>query len=249
MDGTLLGHHDYRFEVTLPLIDQIRSMGAPLVLSTSKTLTEVRQWQNRLGIDDPFIVENGSAVVFPDEREEVLGVHLSELESFLEDYSDSITSLVSCSRDEAVKLTGLAPEEAAQAQDRQYSIPFKLHQPELETTIRAEASARNLRIIKGGRFLHLQGNCDKAQAAAIVRRRYVSEEGGVWLAIALGDNDNDRTMLESADIAVVVRTDQGHQLELSNRRTIYTTKTAPEGWCEGMTRALADLPSNLMAAE
>ncbi|MDA0978860.1 MAG: HAD hydrolase family protein, partial [Proteobacteria bacterium] len=65
LDGTLLSHDDYRFESALPLIRELKSAGVQIVLSTSKTLTEVLTWRTRLGLDDPFMVENGSALYLP----------------------------------------------------------------------------------------------------------------------------------------------------------------------------------------
>ncbi|MEM8544407.1 MAG: hypothetical protein AAGF66_10520 [Cyanobacteria bacterium P01_H01_bin.119] len=39
--------------------------GVPIVLVTSKTRAEVDTLRQQMGLTDPFIVENGSAVFFP----------------------------------------------------------------------------------------------------------------------------------------------------------------------------------------
>ena len=241
LDGTLLDHESYRYEEALVWINKIRASGAPLILATSKTKSEVCQWQEILNIDCPYIVENGSAVVFSSKEEVVLGVSRDDLESFILDYEKAITSLTTCTIDQAVALTDLSIEDAEKARDRHYSIPFVLHDAELESTIVDAANLKGYRIIKGGRFFHLQGNCDKADAVSLIAQRYEDEVGGFPIRVVLGDNENDRAMLEGADIPVVVKSDIGHVLKLKNKKTIYTTQTAPAGWGEAIGRVFRDL--------
>ena len=62
LDGTLLNHHDYSFEEAREAIEYIKKSSIPLIIVTSKTFSEVRVLQEKLGITCPFIVENGSAV-------------------------------------------------------------------------------------------------------------------------------------------------------------------------------------------
>ena len=64
MDGTLLNHHDYRFDAVLPSLANLQQLGIPVILNTNKTFAELEQWRERLNLQHPFIVENGSAVLF-----------------------------------------------------------------------------------------------------------------------------------------------------------------------------------------
>jgi len=243
LDGTLLGHHDYRFDPAVPLIHMLQARGATVVLATSKTDEEVKAWQSRLQVIGPYIVENGSAVHSGAEIS-VLGTPISDLEKCLEPFSAEITRLDTCSPEEAIALTGLSPEDARLAQSRQYSVPFKLKDSGLEAALRERAQAAGYRVIKGGRFLHLQGMCDKGDAAELVMRQVEAVSVNRARTVALGDNENDKSMLEKADVAVVLKTDRGHQLQLTNSNTIYTEQLAPEGWCEGLGAALASLGIN-----
>lgn len=243
LDGTLLGHHDYRFEVALPLIQLLQARGATVVLATSKTDEEVKAWQSRLQITGSYIVENGSAVHSGAEVS-VLGTPISDLEKCLEPFSEEITRLDTCSSEEVIALTGLSPEDARLAQSRLYSVPFQLKDSGLEAALRESARVAGYRVIKGGRFLHLQGMCDKGDAAELVRRQVEAASKNIVRTVALGDNENDKSMLENADAAVVLKTDRGHQIQLTNSNTIYTEQLAPEGWCEGLGAALASLGIN-----
>lgn len=241
LDGTLLDHDTYAYETVLPLLRELQSAGVPIVLATSKTRPEVEQWQARLGLASPYIVENGSAAVFADGTEAIFGARLPELVSFLAQYAGSITSFIDCPLDEAVKLTGLTESEAKLARNRQYSLPFILHEPALATAMQKKAAGAGLKILRGGRFLHLQGQCDKYLALQQIKSVLDEEVRGVHRVIALGDNQNDLEMLQHADVAVVMNTKTGHQLELAGSKVIYTQATAPEGWVEGLQAALASI--------
>lgn len=256
LDGTLLNHHDYRYEPVLPLVDSLTHDGVLIVLATSKTLPEVVSWQERLGIAGPFMVENGSAVYFPEseygrddlpgqvDTEEgwlrvLLGARMDELDRFLAPYADRVTSFISCPIDEAMALTSLGEADVQLARQRSYSIPLVVDDEALSSVMRKEAEVAGLRMLKGGRFMHLQGNADKGMALRLVKDVIDRKVGAPQVSIALGDNENDLDMLEAADIGVVVRTDRGHQVRIERPGTIYTEQTAPEGWVEGVEAALA----------
>jgi mannosyl-3-phosphoglycerate phosphatase len=65
LDGTLLTADDYDPGAALPMIERLRAAGIPLVLASSKTRVEMEAWRRRLGIYDPFIIENGGALLWP----------------------------------------------------------------------------------------------------------------------------------------------------------------------------------------
>jgi len=241
LDGTLLGHDSYAYEAVLPLLQELQSAGVPIVLATSKTRSEVEQWQARLGLKPPYIVENGSAAVFADGTEAVFGARLPELVAFMADFAGSTTSLIDCPLDEAMRLTGLTELEAKLARNRQYSLPFVLHESALEAVIKEKAASVGLKILRGGRFLHLQGQCDKQLALQRIKAVLDDEAGWIHRVIALGDNQNDLEMLQHAAVAVVMNTEKGHQLKPAGTRTIYTQAMAPEGWVEGLRDALASI--------
>ncbi len=236
LDGTLLGHEDYSFQINLPLLTNLQKAGVTVVPATSKTQRETMIWLEKLCLKGPAIVENGSAIIFPDRAPTILGVSMPELDTFLDQYRDVTTSFIGCPLSEAMTMTGLTASEAEAARDRHYSIPFVLKDPVLETQLRDAAQAAGLRIIRGGRFLHLQGQCDKQTAVQVL-----ADSSPHSTVMALGDNENDRAMLAAADVAVVVNTAEGHLLELDHAATVYTKAIAPTGWQEGVAQALQHL--------
>jgi mannosyl-3-phosphoglycerate phosphatase len=58
-------------------------------------------------------------------------------------------------------------EQARMAKDRSYDEPFHLLQGNLKN-LRAAIEKRGLRLKRGGRFLHITGQNDKADAARVL---------------------------------------------------------------------------------
>jgi mannosyl-3-phosphoglycerate phosphatase len=65
MDGTLLDHHTYSFEAAKPALSALESKSIPVIPTTSKTFAELQPLRERIGLDGPFIVENGAAIFIP----------------------------------------------------------------------------------------------------------------------------------------------------------------------------------------
>ena len=62
LDGTVLNHHNYAYEAVLPLLEQLQLRGVPVILNSSKTLSELEVWQRRLHLHTPMIAENGGVI-------------------------------------------------------------------------------------------------------------------------------------------------------------------------------------------
>ena len=100
LDGSLLDHHNYSYAPAQPGIRRLQEQDIPLVLATSKTRDEVLVFVNELGLDTPFIIENGGGILVPadyfevsgdltDSYEElVLSTPVSELQGVLDHFID-----------------------------------------------------------------------------------------------------------------------------------------------------------------
>ena len=65
LDGTLLDSATYSYRSALPALELLQQKRIPLVFCSAKTRAEQETYHNRLGIFDPFIVENGGAIFIP----------------------------------------------------------------------------------------------------------------------------------------------------------------------------------------
>lgn len=249
LDGTLLDHYSYSWDAALPSLHFLSENDIPVVINTSKTRDEVIELQKSLNLVAPFIVENGSAVYFPQkesdlteltfevkvlgrERQDILNV-LANLrtEGFeYESYSD-------WSVEDLMQRTGLEREKAEQSQRRLFSEPLIWQDDEEKLeAFKTALNQHGLRLIKGGRFYHVLGDSNKGKAIQYVRDVLYSDTSSCKL-ICLGDSYNDLDMLAIADVAVFCRSPAHDFPEHTLQNSVfYTDGFGPEGWHEAITK-------------
>ena len=250
LDGTLLNHHDYSFHDAMRAINYLKNNMIPIIIVTSKTFSEVRVLQEQLGIECPFIVENGAGIFL--HSDSVLAqniphqsrhIKISSAKSYLElrlffktlqkDYP--IKGFGDMQVDEVMNLTGLNQEEAHNAMQRDFTEPFIATANIDLLSMQKEANKEGLDIVKGGRFYHLisQG-ADKAQAMIHLTHLYEIEFEHSLKMIALGDSANDFSMLKAADIGVLIKLYDGTFADIQSDAIIKTSSVGPKGWNEAL---------------
>lgn len=258
LDGTLLDHHTYSAEPARPVWEAALEAGVPVIFNTSKTRVEVEQLQERLGIHQPFIVENGAAVWFPpdtglplppDARPhgsyycKALSVPrvdiLEQLYALRERYA--FRGLSEMGLAELMERTGLERRQAQLASQREFSEPLVWQDSEgaLEQCA-AELAGHNLRLVRGGRFHHVLGASDKGQAMSWLLAVYQNAFEGAITSVALGDSENDVDMLSASDIPVLVRSPVHAPPVIPDRPDVcITSSCGPEGWAEAVSSILS----------
>jgi mannosyl-3-phosphoglycerate phosphatase len=244
LDGTLLDEATYSFEAAAPALGEIRAAGIPLVLVTSKTRAETEWWRERIGSGAPYVVENGGAALIPDgcfsfrvpARLE-FGTPYAQLTRALAEASASsgcrVRGFSGMTTAEVAEVCGLPAEQAALARLREYDEPFVILDPEREKELLAAIEGHGLRWTRGGRFHHILGGGDKAQAVAALLELYRREFGRVH-AIGLGDAWNDIGFLRLMDSAVVIDSPAADRMmaELPGARR--TALRGPAGWSDAL---------------
>lgn len=253
LDGTLLDHHSYDWEPAEPALQALRAQRIPVILNSSKTRTEIEPLRRAMGIGDPFIVENGAAVVVPagyfgNGRESV--VTFGEPRGRLLDVLDQLRaaghefrSFAQMSAAELVRRTGLSTREAKAALQREATEPLIWQgEPGALADFEQALVGHGLRLIRGGRFHHVMGDFDKASAMAWLTRQFRKHADGVaFITVALGDGPNDERMLAAADIPVVIRGEHDSALALPEGRSGFTSRLpGPAGWNEAILKILQD---------
>jgi len=258
LDGTLLNHHDYTVTAALPAINLLQKKNIPIILNTSKTYAETIAIRQELAINDPFIVENGSAIYLPrkdfksvdtkqishkpgirdDYWEIIPGTEQSAISHALEQINipaDHYTRLSQITIEQAIQLTGLNEKQAANAIKREFSEPLIWNSDQFSLDLFKQALiAYQLTTLQGGRFLHVLGNSNKGQATQLLCKLYNKK----IKTIVLGDSENDAAMLNTADISVIVKSPSNHQLEQLITPHLHTQSEAPEGWTEAINSVL-----------
>ena len=229
LDGTLLDHHTYSYDVARPTLERLRKNEIPLIMVSSKTRLEMEALRTEIGNRDPFIPENGGAIFIPDDyhlsvpdqaiemagyRVILLGLQTSRIVDAFDKLASKlpVRALSRMGTNEVAELTGLSPAQAEAAKNREFGEVFIIDDPEIEESIlNREVQALGLRLTKGGRFWHLLGENDKGRAVSILsdlfRKRYPN-----IITIGFGDAPNDAPMLAVVDQPfLVARPDGSHQ--------------------------------------
>lgn len=255
LDGTMLNHDSYDVEAAKFAVQLLQDKNIPIILNTSKTYAETITIRKALGINDAFIVENGSCVYLPKssfekppgatEREDywsiILGVshqNIDEVLQLLNLAEDDAIRLSQCSVQQTSDLTGLSEQQAEQAIAREFSEPLIWQAGEVSLAdFQKQLRQHGLTTLQGGRFLHVIGDCDKGNAT----KRLVSCYRDKIKTIALGDSVNDAAMLSVADISVIVNSPSNHQLQKHVSPDIQTQEPAPKGWREAIEKSLEQI--------
>jgi mannosyl-3-phosphoglycerate phosphatase len=256
LDSCLLDEA-YRHDAAEPALAALRTARSPLVLASSKTRAEMEPLWRALGLADPFIVENGGAVVFPadpgDPRARLeaslhvlpLGVPRASLVEALRrlalETGAQPVGFSSLAMERIAELTGLPPASAVRAADRHFDEPFLCDDPEAVRRLGEAAARQGLRVARGGRFLHLSGPVDKGEALgelfAILER-----QGRRHSSVGLGDAPNDIGLLRAVDRPIVVPRPDGSPhpvLREQLPRAERAPAPGPDGWNAAVLAVLA----------
>jgi len=264
LDGTLLNHHSYDYQAAEPALKKLQASAIPVIFNSSKTYAELKSLSGQLEIHHPFIVENGSAIFIPqhyfgassasllpaealsidDFLVIITGQDINRLNAFLDHTEPAAINFCRCPLELAMELTGLNKPEALLARDRQFSVPLVFDDQQQQADFQREAERAGLSCLRGGRFLHLLGRCDKGVSMMVLRELYQKIYQQSFGVIALGDGQNDLAMLQQADIAVLVKSPSSIALSSQYPEFITTQQQAPAGWAEGVQAALEKINLN-----
>jgi mannosyl-3-phosphoglycerate phosphatase len=259
LDGTLLDLFDYSYDAALPALEFLKKRKIPVIFCTAKTLTENEFYHGILGVEDPFIVDNGGAIFIPKhyfsfpfackERNDYyvieLGASYEELRAALttirEESGFTITGFGDMTAEEVAKDTNLSVDAAKRAKNKDYNESFIFDEPEdKEPILFKKIEEKGFAVTHGGRYYNIHGkNADKGNAVKRLTELFVREYGDVE-TIGVGDSRNDISMLKAVDQPAVVKNKKGSWLELSLPNLYKAQGEGPEGWAEVVERFIGD---------
>ena len=260
LDGTLLDFNAYSFEPALDALDALKKNNIPLIFCSSKTRAEIETLRSQLDNTHPFISENGGASFvpkdyfsfeFPYSRQDLkyqiieFGLPYHKIRGTLQKIQSQFPDLVKgfgdLSAQQVANICALPPDVAVLAKEREYDEPFVLEDKTILEKIREIAKEDHLRIIQGGRFYHLVGENDKGKAVSyltdISRRAFENVK-----TIALGDSQNDLSMLRTVDYPVLVQKPDGrYDPAITLDNLIQPPGHGPKGWNHAVLQLLEEL--------
>jgi mannosyl-3-phosphoglycerate phosphatase len=243
LDGTLLDHGSYSYDDALPAIEDLKQRQIPIIPVSSKTHAELAVLMQALRLEGPMVGENGAIIIYPGEAPQIAPPGYLQIRDFLVDSRANpkynTLGFGDMSVDDVISHTGLEREMAQLAMRRLGSETFLWQGSENALNhFREDVKAAGLRLLQGGRFLHLLGNTDKGMAIRFVTRHLKRKGYAITKTLGLGDSDNDKEMLLAVDIPIIVRKHDGSHIHLEQRPdAIITNQPGPAGW----NQAIQDL--------
>lgn len=242
LDGTLLDHDSYSWRPAAAEVARLINHGVPLVLASSKTLAEMRGLAAEMGLHDPMIAENGAVLAWPGEsgcRVEITGRPRDEIVArarrLRAAHGYRFEGFADWSVEQLAADCGLDAAAAALALDRHGTEPIVWQ----DSTSAYEAfvaalAEQGIRAVRGGRYIHLMGEYDKADGMRRVVEAIGRERERDMKVIALGDSPNDAAMLSAADVAVRIRSAKSTDFELDAACLTEPELPGPAGWADAI---------------
>lgn len=215
VDGTLLERDTYSWAAARPVVEQLRQRRIPLVLCTSKTRAEVEHLRRELGLFAPFIVENGSAVLFDKGGAIELGISYAEIRKRLIRLRAALGLDFAGYGDlhlpDVCRATGLGQDAARRAMQRAYSETLLQAEltPEQWERLSEALAGQGLACVQGSRFYTVTGErADKGRAVRLLLQR-LRQDAPDLRSVGVGDSPNDAPMLAEVDEPYLVQTPEG----------------------------------------
>jgi mannosyl-3-phosphoglycerate phosphatase family protein len=240
LDGTLIDDQ-YSFQEVLPCIRLLKEKQTPVVFCSAKTKPEQEALRNSMGVEDPFVVEDGSAICIPpryfgETKGEliggyetiILGARYEEIKRHILSLRQKyrVKSYCTMTDEEVTQTAGLTLEQARKAKDRGFS----------ETIIEADEEAiqklrENFTVVQGGRFMQVFGR-GTSKGKAVERLSGIYRNRGQVTAVGIGNSYNDEAMLRTVDLPALVRNPDGSHADLDIPDLYRADEVGPKGWTE-----------------
>ena len=257
LDGTLLGQIDFRFDEIKDAIIAFLDRGISLIPASSKTQLEIEEFCRLLGVDLPFICENGAALVnshllrrnggasqipMPNhvlgrDRTALLAIWRDAVWPNLQENCIFLDDMDVAGRQ---AILGLAGAPLARAMDRSHSALFTFKGTPTEFSLLQEQAVQaGLMVQCGGRVCALSAPHDKASFHHVIRQT-AADDGSACILVGFGDAQNDVSMLQNSDVACIIPRPECEPLVLPKapQVLVQATAVAPLGWLETARQAL-----------
>jgi mannosyl-3-phosphoglycerate phosphatase len=137
---------------------------------------------------------------------------------------------------EIAEACNLPMEEAAAASQREYDEPFLLISGDPQA-LTVAIEQRGMRCTRGGRFYHILGANDKAEAVRRLIRLYAQQNATVE-SLGLGDAWNDAGFLREVSHAVLIPSPRIEDLKRLVPAGEIASASGPDGWNDAVLRWL-----------
>ena len=256
LDGSLLHRDTFQFDAIKDYIKSLVNKGIIIIPNSSKTEKEIEKFNEELGVNLPYIAENGSSIHglnlitsnFPDklilsrEKEEIFKIFENKVPEKLKEKCLEVSKM---SKKEQENILGQKDKKLKDALNRKYTLPFLFKgDKNQKNKLLKILNSNSLTLQEGGRIVNLCDNINKVKSMNRVIKILKKTEDKIK-TIAVGDNYNDLDMLKSCDIPCLVFNDKFKLDHINIDNLIFSNKPSPEGWADVIKKALAKLNYNV----
>ncbi|HEY7571702.1 MAG TPA: HAD-IIB family hydrolase [Nitrososphaeraceae archaeon] len=252
IDGTILDESG-GYGNTPRIISSLMKDNVPVILCSAKTLAEQVRIRKELGLNDPFIIENGGAIVFEkgyfdnplilgnhrfvehnDEYVIELGKPATQIRELLNDirtkFNLNFKGVADTSMEELASLTNLSTNHAKEMSRREYGETILQIDERDLVKLTNIARDMDLNIIHGGRFFDVTMGNDKGKAVELLIKLFKKKYNEDVIFFGIGDSENDASMLRHMDHPILVQKTDGSWSNIAVKGVIKVAGIGPTGW-------------------
>ena len=256
LDGSILDRDTFKFDQIKQYMKKLLNSGVLIIPNSSKTESEIIEFNQELGENLAYISENGSVINglnilnsnFPNkiilsrEKEELIDIFKNKVPENLQRKCKFISNL---NKTDQISIFGLNENKLKNALKRKYTEPFLFEGSKREKTdLLKILKKKSLTMQEGGRVINLCDNVNKVKSMNKILRIYKKIESYIKV-IAVGDNYNDLDMLKNSDLPCLVFNDQFKEDQINIDNLIISNKSSPDGWADVVKKALVKLNHNV----
>jgi len=255
LDGSLLDKETFKFDVIKDYLKELISSGILIIPNSSKTESELLDFNKQCNLDFSFISENGSSIYGLNKIDQslpqrvVISRSIDEIQKIYDanislDFKNKITPILELEIDEQQKIFGLPLNKISLATKRMHSIPIQFSGTETEkNNFIKNINEIGLTAQSGGRIINICDNTNKSKAMSKAVKLIRKQLGNEFITIGVGDNENDIEMLKQTDYPCLVKNENFDSSLINIDNLIKSSKPSPLGWADVIKTAIQIIES------
>jgi mannosyl-3-phosphoglycerate phosphatase len=249
IDGTLIDIYTREYGKTKELVRALKENNIPVILCSSKTMAEQNKIREDLQLAEPFIVENGGAIIIPpgyfnsslDFSKQIKGYGIIEigtpvneirtkLRNIREKFKIEFKGVADVSLEELSKIAGVPLNHAKRMAQREYGETILRIEKNDLARFKRSTEEIGLKVIHGGQFLDVTIGNDKGKAVDTLMKLFRKKYHNDVKFFGLGDSQNDISMLNLMDVPMLVQRPDNSWTNIDLENIIKIQGIGPEGW-------------------
>ncbi len=225
---------------------------ARVVLASSRTIEEILELEARLDVETDFLAENGAQVAVRD-RSVALALGNCEpgpglaaslwVRHLASPLAELLPTVVEAAHEHGIAdllqgtpgWPGSGAPDAPPVRRASLLLPRAMLDHGRHAGFAASVTARGLDLVHGGEWTTISRGASKGRAAAAYSQAVRQATGETFRTAAIGNSDNDASLLESVDRGFVIRNPEGHAPALARvPKVVLLTRPACAGWREAV---------------